>query len=251
MPADSSRQVFGWCLPVVPLRKQFYHKLGIREKFQEEEIVGRSWSIFDNSRQDPTGFTAALEATDLVGVLHMLYCILFHGTIADASAASPKESYAENTVQVALQSLRFFNSFAILDLTAFQSIVGAEGLSLAFRHIVSSLLWHCSQHTCEALLHEVIVCVGYFTVNHPDNQASRQMGTPWNSPGSVRMPAIAYSRESTVASLVRPPLSACSSEVTGLTDVGARHRATPAGGLGESAKRTPFGLRVGFGMMHP
>ncbi|XP_066491161.1 S phase cyclin A-associated protein in the endoplasmic reticulum isoform X2 [Tiliqua scincoides] len=139
-------------------------------------VNGRTCGIFDNTRQDPTGLTATLEATDLVGVLHMLYCILFHGTIADPSTASPKETYAETTVQVALQSLRFFNSFAALDLQAFQSIVGAEGLSLAFRHIISSLLWHCSQHTCEALLHEVIVCVGYFTVNHPDNQVIVQSG---------------------------------------------------------------------------
>nr|XP_003226435.1 PREDICTED: S phase cyclin A-associated protein in the endoplasmic reticulum [Anolis carolinensis] len=139
-------------------------------------VNGRSWNIFDESRQDPTGLTAALEATDLVGVLHMLYCILFHGTITDLSTASPKESYVENTVLVALQSLRFFNSFAVLNLQAFQSVVGAEGLSLAFRHITSSLLWHCSQHTCEALLHEVIVCVGYFTVNHLDNQVIVQSG---------------------------------------------------------------------------
>ncbi|XP_072838049.2 S phase cyclin A-associated protein in the endoplasmic reticulum isoform X2 [Pogona vitticeps] len=139
-------------------------------------VNGRSWAIFEEAHQDPTGLTAALEATDLVGVLHMLYCILFHGTATDLNAASPKESYGENTVQVALQSLRFFNSFAVLDLPAFQSIVGAEGLSLAFRHIVSSLLWYCSQHTCEALLHEVIVCVGYFTVNHLDNQVIVQSG---------------------------------------------------------------------------
>ncbi|XP_042330182.1 S phase cyclin A-associated protein in the endoplasmic reticulum isoform X1 [Sceloporus undulatus] len=139
-------------------------------------VNGRSWNIFDESRQDPTGLTATLEATDLVGVLHMLYCILFHGTITDLSTSSPKESYAENTVLVALQSIRFFNSFAALNLQAFQSVVGAEGLSLAFRHIISSLLWHCSQHTCEALLHEVIVCVGYFTVNHLDNQVIVQSG---------------------------------------------------------------------------
>lgn len=49
----------------------------------------------------------------------MLYCILFHGTISDAST-SPKESYTQNTIQVAIQSLRFFNSFAVLDLSAFQ-----------------------------------------------------------------------------------------------------------------------------------
>lgn len=51
-----------------------------------------------------------------------------------------------------------------------QSVVGAEGLSLAFRHIASSLLGYCSQVPCESLLHEVVVCVGYFTVSHPDNQ---------------------------------------------------------------------------------
>ncbi|OXB65656.1 hypothetical protein ASZ78_014635 [Callipepla squamata] len=139
-------------------------------------VSGRSWNIFDSTRQDPTGLTAVLQATDLVGVLHMLYCVLFHGTISDPNTASPKDSYAENTIQVAIQSLRFFNSFAVLDLPAFQSIVGAEGLSLAFRHIISSLLWYCSQHTCEGLLHEVIICVGYFTVNNTDNQIIVQSG---------------------------------------------------------------------------
>ncbi|XP_015860032.1 S phase cyclin A-associated protein in the endoplasmic reticulum isoform X2 [Peromyscus maniculatus bairdii] len=139
-------------------------------------VTGRSHSIFDNNHQDPTGLTAALQATDLAGVLHMLYCILFHGTISDPSTTSPKESYTQNTIQVAIQSLRFFNSFAVLDLSAFQSIVGAEGLSLAFRHMASSLLGHCSQVSCESLLHEVIVCVGYFTVNHPDNQVIVQSG---------------------------------------------------------------------------
>nr|XP_058911722.1 S phase cyclin A-associated protein in the endoplasmic reticulum isoform X6 [Kogia breviceps] len=139
-------------------------------------VTGRSHSIFDSNRQDPTGLTAALQATDLAGVLHMLYCVLFHGTVSDPGTSSPKESYAQNTVQVAIQSLRFFNSFAALDLPAFQSIVGAEGLSLAFRHIASSLLGHCSHVSCESLLHEVIVCVGYFTVNHPDNQVIVQSG---------------------------------------------------------------------------
>nr|XP_009939512.1 PREDICTED: S phase cyclin A-associated protein in the endoplasmic reticulum isoform X1 [Opisthocomus hoazin] len=139
-------------------------------------VNGRSWNIFDNTRQDSTGLTAVLQSTDLVGVLHMLYCVLFHGTISDPNTASPKDSYAANTVQVAIQSLRFFNSFAVLDLPAFQSIVGAEGLSLAFRHIISSLLWYCSQHTCEGLLHEVIICVGYFTVNNTDNQIIVQSG---------------------------------------------------------------------------
>ncbi|KAM5206524.1 S phase cyclin A-associated protein in the endoplasmic reticulum isoform 7-T15 [Hipposideros larvatus] len=139
-------------------------------------VTRRPYSIFDNNRQDPTGLTAALQATDLAGVLHMLYCVLFHGSISEPGTASPKESYPQSTVQVAIQSLRFFNSFAALDLPAFQSVVGAEGLSLAFRHIASSLLGHCSHVSCESLLHEVIICVGYFTVCHPDNQVVVQSG---------------------------------------------------------------------------
>ncbi|XP_062848071.1 S phase cyclin A-associated protein in the endoplasmic reticulum isoform X5 [Trichomycterus rosablanca] len=142
-------------------------------------VNGRSSSIFDNKRQDSTGLTALLQSTDLVGVLHMLYCILLHNSVPElqsGSVATPQESYSPAVIQVAFQGMRFLNSFALLDLAAFQSVLGAEGLSLAFRHIVSSLLWYCSQNSSEELLHEVIICVGYFTVNHPDNQVIVQSG---------------------------------------------------------------------------
>ncbi|XP_059392920.1 S phase cyclin A-associated protein in the endoplasmic reticulum-like isoform X2 [Carassius carassius] len=142
-------------------------------------VTGRSLSIFDNKRQDPTGLTALLQSTDLVGVLHMLYCTLLHSALPDSLSAGPvgpQEPYSPAVIQVALQGLRFLNTFALLDLSAFQCVLGAEGLSLAFRHIVSSLLWYCSQHSAEELLHELIICVGYFTVNHPDNQVIVQSG---------------------------------------------------------------------------
>ncbi|XP_046890085.1 S phase cyclin A-associated protein in the endoplasmic reticulum isoform X2 [Hypomesus transpacificus] len=139
-------------------------------------VTGRSPSIFDNKRQDPTGLTSLLQSTDLVGVVHTLYCILLHSSLPEPAAQSPQEPYAAGVIQVALQGLRFLNSFALLDLSAFQSVLGAEGLSLAFRHIVSSLLWYCSQHSADELLHELIISVGYFTVNHPDNQVIVQSG---------------------------------------------------------------------------
>uniref|UniRef100_A0A8D2QJA5 S phase cyclin A-associated protein in the endoplasmic reticulum N-terminal domain-containing protein n=1 Tax=Zonotrichia albicollis TaxID=44394 RepID=A0A8D2QJA5_ZONAL len=117
-----------------------------------------------------------LQPITVAGELQGVLPPLLAATASSKGESSPKDSYAASTVQVAIQSLRFFNSFALLDLPAFQSIVGAEGLSLAFRHIISSLLWYCSQHTCEGLLHEVIICVGYFTVNNPDNQIIVQSG---------------------------------------------------------------------------
>ncbi|XP_053740634.1 S phase cyclin A-associated protein in the endoplasmic reticulum isoform X2 [Synchiropus splendidus] len=138
-------------------------------------ITGRASSIFDNKRQDPTGLTVLLQSTDLVGVVHTLYCILLH-SFSPESASQSQEPYSPGVIQVALQGIRFLNSFALLDLSAFQSVLGAEGLSLAFRHIISSLLWYCTQHSSEELLHEVIICVGYFTVNHSDNQVMVQSG---------------------------------------------------------------------------
>ncbi|KAM8890807.1 S phase cyclin A-associated protein in the endoplasmic reticulum isoform 5-T5 [Spinachia spinachia] len=138
-------------------------------------VTGRTPSIFDNKRQDPTGLTALLQSTDLVGVVHTLYCILLHSFSPESSSQS-QEPYSPGVIQVALQGISFLNSFAQLNLAAFQSVLGAEGLSLAFRHIVSSLLWYCTQHSSEDLLHEVIICVGYFTVNHTDNQVIVQSG---------------------------------------------------------------------------
>ncbi|KAJ8248775.1 hypothetical protein GJAV_G00227600 [Gymnothorax javanicus] len=139
-------------------------------------VTGRAPCIFGSKRPDPTGLTALLQSTDLVGVLHTLYCILLHGSAPEPASAGPQDGYPPAVIQVALQGVRFLNSFALLDLTAFQSVLGAEGLSLAFRHIVGSLLWYCSQRPSEELLHEVIICVGYFTVNHPDNQVTVQSG---------------------------------------------------------------------------
>ncbi|TRY97362.1 hypothetical protein DNTS_033005 [Danionella cerebrum] len=146
-------------------------------------VTGRAVNIFDNKHQDSTGLMTLLQSTDLVGVLHMLYCILLHTappeptTGSGASApAGPQGPYSSTVIQVALQGLRFLNTFALLQLSAFQSVLGAEGLSLAFRHIVNSLLWFCSQQSSEELLHELIICIGYFTVNHPDNQVIVQSG---------------------------------------------------------------------------
>lgn len=76
-------------------------------------------NIFDNKHQDPTGLSALLQSTDLVGVVHTLYCILLHGFLPEM--ASPRqELYDPGVIQVALQGIRFLNSFALLDLSAFQ-----------------------------------------------------------------------------------------------------------------------------------
>lgn len=171
-------------------------------------VTGRSSSIFDNNHQDPTGLTAALQATDLAGVLHMLYCILFHGTISDAGT-SPKDSYTQNTIQVAIQSLRFFNSFAILDLSAFQVIVQSgrhptvlqKLCQLPFQYfsdprlikvLFPSLITAChNNHQNKLILEQEMSCVLLATFiqdfaqtpGHVDNQSSSLKGK-FQNPGN-------------------------------------------------------------------
>jgi len=43
-------------------------------------------------------------------------------------------------------------------------------MSLEFRHIGSYLLWYCQHHAEDDLLHELILCIGYFCVLNRDNQ---------------------------------------------------------------------------------
>lgn len=107
----------------------------------------------------------------------MLYCVLLQGGGSDPPP-QPQGDLLPDTGQVALQSPRFFNGFAALDLPALQSIRGAQGPSLAFRHIASSLLGHCSQVPCESLLHEAMVRVGYFTVSHQTTRSSSSPPPP-------------------------------------------------------------------------
>ena len=66
--------------------------------------------------------TALLQSTDLVGVVHTLYCILLHSFLPE-SASQSQEPYGPGVIQVALQGIRFLNSFALLDLSAFQVLI--------------------------------------------------------------------------------------------------------------------------------
>lgn len=87
----------------------------------------------------------------------MLYCVLFHGTISDPNTASPKDSYAANTVQVAIQSLRFFNSFAVLDLPAFQ-VTDVLQLVLHVKMLIILYTWGLS------FVFKILVLEGTFTI---------------------------------------------------------------------------------------
>jgi len=53
-------------------------------------------------------------------------------------------------------------------------VLRAESLSVQFRHIARYLLWFCSEKPeNKDILNEVIVAVGYFTLNSSQHQVIR------------------------------------------------------------------------------
>ncbi|XP_021362165.1 S phase cyclin A-associated protein in the endoplasmic reticulum-like isoform X2 [Mizuhopecten yessoensis] len=138
----------------------------------------RNTSLFDQRKvEDPTQLINTYEMTELVGIVSLLYGMLLHSGAPSRSDSSPPE-FPQHTMAVALTGLRMLNNMATLDLHMLQKTLGDEGMSLEFRHIASYLMWYCSHHTSDDILHEVIQCVGYFTVLCPDNQVVIQSGQP-------------------------------------------------------------------------
>ncbi|XP_052278081.1 S phase cyclin A-associated protein in the endoplasmic reticulum-like isoform X2 [Dreissena polymorpha] len=138
----------------------------------------RKASIFEKKKlEEPTQLISTFEVTELVGIVSLLYGMLLHSGTPGHGDTPPPE-VPQHTLGVATAGLRMLNYMATLDLEMMQETLGAEGTSLEFRHIASYLIWYCSHHQAEELLHEVILCVGYFTVYNTDNQMVIQSGQP-------------------------------------------------------------------------
>ena len=91
-----------------------------------------------------------------------------------------------------------------------QTVLSSEGISLEFRHIASYLLYYCQHHNQTVLLNLVIVLVGYFTANHPDNQSIVQSGSqPSVLQQLANLPFPYFSQPSLKAVLFPSLLSCC------------------------------------------
>ncbi|GAB6032468.1 Sentrin-specific protease 3, variant 2 [Chamberlinius hualienensis] len=134
--------------------------------------------VFEKNRlisEDVTQLVATFKITDIVGIVSLLYGMLLHsGALSKGDTPPPEMS--QGSLDVTFTALHMLNHFAVLDINTFQAVVGGEGISLEFRHIISYLLWYCSHCPNESLLHEVILSVGYFVVLNQDNQTVIQSG---------------------------------------------------------------------------
>jgi len=60
------------------------------------------------------------------------------------SVQSPTPTLPEVTISLTTEALCTLNFMATVDLSVLQASLGAEGVSLEFRHIISHLLWYVS-----------------------------------------------------------------------------------------------------------
>ncbi|CAH0390523.1 unnamed protein product [Bemisia tabaci] len=119
--------------------------------------------------ENGTRLLEKLKDTELMGAVSLLYGMLLH--------QGAPQTLPSHTLTVATATMKFLATCAQLQLKLFQSVLGAEGISLQFRHIASYLLWYCSQNKNETeLLHQVVELVGYFAVGNNDNQLMLQTG---------------------------------------------------------------------------
>lgn len=135
----------------------------------------RTSNIFEIRKEDLTQFVVTFQQTELLEIVSFLYAILMNDG-SQQSSSSP--TLPESTINLVIEALGMLNFMGTVDLKVLQASLGAEGVSLEFRHIISHLLCVCSEGKNEDLLHEVILVVGYFTVLNNDNQVFVQTGRP-------------------------------------------------------------------------
>nr|XP_018670953.1 S phase cyclin A-associated protein in the endoplasmic reticulum isoform X2 [Ciona intestinalis] len=132
-----------------------------------------STSQWDN---DPTQLLPTLEHTELMGIISVLYGLLLHGAperptvLRSTKDSNESHRIAPRALIVASAVIKVLNAVALMDLPLLQSSLGADGVSLEYRHICTYLLWYCEEYKHTQLLHDTIVCVGFFTILNTRNQ---------------------------------------------------------------------------------
>lgn len=117
----------------------------------------------------------------------MLYGSLLPPDSMSRVEGQPPNSIPKLCLDLANVTFKLLRRVAEIDLIKFQEALGAEGISLQFRHIAGHLIWSCASPTIvkssktnkeansddyRSLLHEVIHVIGYFTAKNNDNQVA-------------------------------------------------------------------------------
>ncbi|XP_050432795.1 S phase cyclin A-associated protein in the endoplasmic reticulum [Adelges cooleyi] len=155
-------------------------------------------------------YTEILRNTELMGVMPVLYSVLLRNDCSTNGLGPTDLSFAALKVTKAVFSM--LTSIAKMDPNTFQEVLKVESLSVQFRHIARYLLWFCSEKPeSKDLLNEVIVAVGYFTLNSSQHQSMLQSGP---SPTVLQLLCtlpFQYFSNPALTSILYPTLLACCS----------------------------------------
>ena len=158
--------------------------------------------------QDPSHLLQALQGTELGGTVSMLYGMLLHqGRDCDRDRDTAPASLPAHTLAVSIEACTLLHRL-VRDHQV-QPVLGSEGISLEFRHIASYLLYYCQHHNQTKLLNLVIVLVGYFTANHPDNQSIVQSGSQPSVLQQLANLPFPYFSQPALKSVLFPTLLSC------------------------------------------
>lgn len=158
--------------------------------------------------EDATQFIITIRMTQMAGVIPLIYGSLLNTGSSLRPHSIPQES-PQHVLKMAFESLRLLNYFALVDLRMLQTILGSEGLSLQFRHIVDYLIRYSNHYNTTDLLHEVILLVGYFTVANEDNQAIIQSGSKPTILEQLCLFPFEYFSECKLSKILLPTLISC------------------------------------------
>ncbi|KAL3152178.1 hypothetical protein ABBQ32_001269 [Trebouxia sp. C0010 RCD-2024] len=189
----------------------------------------------DKTRRGMPPYAASIILTlkdvGLAGMLSLLTAILLHIMPSSIPPTSQPDYTAlpHNFCTVAEAVLRVVNNAALLDLTCLQRMLGGADLRVEIFHVFSFLLvyaawcWASCPSQVEGLMHELLLCVGMFTVLEPRNQDVLLWGkvpTPVHKlctlfDGLSGQPSVASSLRCTLLAVCIPNQPICAADKAG------------------------------------
>eukprot|EP00054_Salpingoeca_dolichothecata_P028182 m.211944 g.211944 ORF g.211944 m.211944 type:complete len:642 (-) comp26150_c1_seq3:61-1986(-) len=116
-------------------------------------------------KADNAHLLVVFEKTEAFGMVSLMYA-LTHSWKPGTQQLLP-----DSSVNIIFKCVQSLNNFAELHLSAVQLVLSMTGPSAEMGHVFLRMLSYCSKQSKNTeLLHELVLLLGYFTINQPENQ---------------------------------------------------------------------------------